>query len=236
MFESVKKIWRVNSSRIYLAKFAERAGKSISQGSRVLDAGAGDCPYHSYFGQACYEATDLCQVEKNYGMLSFVSNLENIPVRSDSYDLLFCSQTLEHIQNPNMVMNEFERVLKPGGFLWLTAPFYYEEHEIPYDYYRYTRYGLQHLVQQAGLTIESIEWLEGYFGTLAYQLKEAARALPVGPVEFKLGIIGWLIFVPIGIVKLSFAILSIIFTWIDMQSKYESKGHCKNYALIAFKR
>jgi len=235
MADSIKKLWRINSSRKYLAKFAGRAGSSSTTGARVLDAGAGECPYRSSFASGQYDATDLCQLEKSYGKLSYISDLQAIPIRSDYYDLVFCSQTLEHVPDPQAVLGEIGRVLKPGGHLWLTAPFYYEEHEVPFDYYRYTQFGLNYLLKNAGFTIESIEWLEGYFGTLAYQSNVAAKALPLAPKEYGAGIWAWVLVIPIGMIKLLFAFLSLFFTWLDLHSRYVTKGHCKNYALIAMK-
>jgi SAM-dependent methyltransferase len=235
MFEFIKKPWRINSSRKYLAEFARRAAASIPIGACVLDAGAGDAPYRSTFAQANYDSTDLCEIEKNYGRLSYICDLKNLPIRADHYDLVFCSQTLEHVPDPQGVLTEFERVLKPGGHLWLTAPFYYEEHEVPYDFYRYTQFGLSHLVQNAGLQLESIEWLEGYFGTLAYQLQEAAKAMPLSLKEYGCGFWGWLFILPFTCFKLIFAMLSLFFTWLDLRIKFISRGHSKNYALIAVK-
>ena len=235
MFEPLKKLWRVNSSRKYLFSFAQRAAASLPKGAWVLDAGAGDCPYKSNFAHVRYDATDLCQVEKNYGKLSYICDLQYIPVRSSCYDLVFCSQALEHVPEPQKVVDNLARVLKPGGHLWLTAPLFYEEHEAPFDYYRYTQYGLSHITHNAGLSIESIEWLEGYFGTLAYQLKSAAKALPINPQEYGPGLYGWLFIGPVGLIKTLFAVLGVFFTWVDIRNKYISGGQCKNYAVIAVK-
>ncbi len=225
----------MNSSRKYLSIFAERAAAALPVDGHVLDAGAGDCPYKDYFSHGFYNATDLCQVEKVYGKLSFISDIKKIPVRSDYYDLVFCSQTLEHMTNPQRVIDEISRVIKPGGQLWLTTPLYYAEHEIPFDYFRYTKYGLMHIFQSAGLKIEFIEWLEGYYGTLSYQLKEATKALPLVPRMYGRGIIGWLLVAPLGLLKGQFALLSVFFTWLDIRYKFISGGHCKNYAVIATK-
>jgi SAM-dependent methyltransferase len=235
MFEYLRKPWRVNSSRRYLAEFAQRAAASVPEGSCVLDAGAGDTPYRAFFKLTHYDATDLHKVEKSYGKLSYICNLNKIPIRSEYYDLVFCSQTLEHVPDPSTVIAEVVRVLKPGGQLWLTVPFYYEEHETPFDYYRYTQFGLSYMITKAGINLVSTEWLEGYFWTFAYQLKLASTALPLSPRELGPGIWGWLLALPVGCVKLFCAIFSLFFTWLDMRTKYISSGHCKNYALVAIK-
>jgi SAM-dependent methyltransferase len=161
--------------------------------------------------------------------------LENVSAKTDSYDLILCSQTLEHVPEPKIVLNELHRILKPGGKLWLTAPLFYPEHEIPYDFYRYTRYGLAHLIEGAGFTIESLEWLEGYFGTFAYQLREAGKALPMRLKDYKLGLLGIPIVLLVGLLKIVLAFFSVLFAWLDIRTKYELRGHCKNYAVVAKK-
>jgi SAM-dependent methyltransferase len=235
MVEQLKNIFTINSSRKYLASFAERAAASLPKGARVLDAGVGDGPYRSVFDQTRYESTDICVLEKIYGNISFISDLRNLPILDDCYDLVFCSQTLEHVPEPQKVINELWRVLKPGGKLWLTAPFFFAEHEIPYDYFRYTQFGLIRLFQKSGFTIQSIEWLEGYFGTLAYQLREAAKSLPIRPSDLGPGIFSWLAIGIVGLSKLLFGTLTPFFTWLDMRFKYVTRGQCKNYAIIGVK-
>ena len=58
--------------------------------------------------------------------------------------------TLEHVREPARVLCELARTLAPGGRLLLIAPHEWEEHQQPHDYYRYTRYGLEYLLRQAG--------------------------------------------------------------------------------------
>jgi hypothetical protein len=55
---------------------------------------------------------------------------------------------------------------------------YFEEHETPFDFYRYTQFGWRHLATSAGFAVRDIEWLEGYYGTFSHQLAMAARNLP----------------------------------------------------------
>jgi len=224
---------KFNSSRIYLEKFLDRAAAEVSQGSMVLDAGAGDGRYSLHFKHANYESADICKLERPYSEITYVCNLNDIPVEDNRYDAIICTQVLEHINEPSEVLAEFNRVLKPGGKLYLTAPLYYPEHEIPYDFYRYTQFGFQHLFKKAGFTVNNIEWLEGYFMTLANQLWIAFESLTI--FDKRLGLIN-LISVPvIFILKLTFPFLSYFFGRLDMIAKITDRGHCKNYALIASK-
>jgi SAM-dependent methyltransferase len=60
---------------------------------------------------------------------------------------------LEHVFNPDEFLAEINRVLKPGGRLLLTVPFVWDEHEQPYDYARYSSFGLRVLLEKHGLQI-----------------------------------------------------------------------------------
>ena len=168
-----------NSSRTYLRRFLERAAGEVEPGQLVLDAGAGRAQYRGLFAHARYETADFMAVEgKRYRRPDYVCDLVAIPVEDGRFDHVVCTQVLEHVPEPPRVIGELGRVLKPGGTLWLSAPLFYAEHERPYDFFRYTRYGLRRLLEDAGFEVVEIAWLEGYLGTLSYQVRVAGRALP----------------------------------------------------------
>ena len=230
------RINHLNSSRVYLLDFARRAAASIPPGAAVLDAGAGKTPYKSLFEHAHYESADFCQVDdKAYGEITYVCDLAHIPVTDNKYDLVLLTQVLEHVPEPRPVLQELYRIIKPGGALWLTAPLYYEEHDIPYDFYRYTQYGLSHLMNTTGFKIEELTWLEGYYGTLSHQLINAYRALPLKPREYGGGIGGILASMTAVLLRPTFAGLSMFYSRLDVRHKYTAKGQCKNYTVVAKK-
>ncbi len=124
----------------------------------VLDAGAGHGPYRSHFASARYEAADFERVPgKTYAGNHYICDLAAIPVEADRYDLVLLSQVLEHLPEPSRVLAELHRVLKPGGRIWASTPLFYEEHDTPYDFFRYTQFGLRHLFEQAGFRELQIE-------------------------------------------------------------------------------
>jgi hypothetical protein len=69
-------------------------------------------------------------------------------------------------------------VLKPGGQAWLSAPLFFMEHEKPYDFHRFTQFAWKHIAKESGFTVKELKWLEGYYGTLAYQARIGAESLP----------------------------------------------------------
>lgn len=226
---------RVNSSRTYLDEFTQAAAMSLSTGANVLDAGAGKGLYRHYFIQHNYESADFCQIDKEYGEITYVCDLASIPVDNDKYDLILLTQVLEHLPRPEKVLLELNRILRSGGELWLSTPLYYEEHEIPYDFYRYTQYGLQHLLENTGFKIKKIDWLEGYFGTLSYQLALALRSLPWNPKQYGGGVLGIAGSFFAFIMKVNFVFFSIFLSQLDLRHKYTLTGHCKNYTIVAIK-
>lgn len=226
---------RFNSSRKYLSDFVSEAAASLPRGALVLDAGAGDCPYKHLFAKACYESADFCQVDKQYGEITYVCDLTNIPVEDSRYDLVLLTQVLEHVPEPQDILREMHRVLKPGGELWVSAPLFFAEHEIPYDFYRYTQFGLGHLLRSAGFIPKRIEWLEGYYGTWAYQLETASIALPLHPKHYGGGLVGSISAVMVLLVKPLFLLLSVVFSRLDVRQKHTASGQCKNYAAVAVK-
>lgn len=148
-------------------------------GSRVLDAGAGGCVYKKLFSHCNYESADFMQMDSlKYGEITYVCNLENIPVEDNKYDFILCTQVLEHLAEPELVLRELIRILKPGGRIFCTVPFYYHEHGAPYDFWRFTQFGLSHLFSKAGFQIERLYRLEGVYQASAKQLSYLSENLP----------------------------------------------------------
>jgi SAM-dependent methyltransferase len=78
----------------------------------------------------------------------------HLPFRDEAFDVVLCAEVLEHMHSPALALREFRRVLRSGGKLLLTTPFAFPIHYGPADYYRFTRFGLAHLLD--GWQIESL--------------------------------------------------------------------------------
>lgn len=224
-----------HASRDHLERFLAGRASGLPAGSRVLDAGAGHCPYRGLFAHAHYETADFCQVDRRYGQIDYVCDLRAIPAEPASYDVVVCTQVLEHLPEPQAVLREYARLLKPSGQLWLTAPLYYEEHEAPHDYFRYTQYGLRHLLAGAGFEVVEFEWLEGYHAALGHQLRKAGRSLSFRPRDYGGGLVGWIAAGAALGLQPTFSLLGYWFNFLDRRHKFTGRGHCINYALVARK-
>jgi SAM-dependent methyltransferase len=233
----IKKIFRGllarNSSREYLAEFIQKAAASVPPGSMVLDAGAGEnTQYENYFANQKYESADNTGDAES---VTYICDLAALPMADNRYDMILCTQVLEHVPRPEAVLGELFRVLKPGCKLWLSAPVFYEEHLQPYDFYRYTRFGLVHLFENAGFQIDEFFELEGYYGTLSYQLNVASRSLPRRPAAYGGGIIGVAASIMAAFLVLGFPFLAYSYAVLDRRVKHIGNGHCKNYCVVASK-
>ena len=116
-----------------------------------------------------------------------------------------------------------------------TGPLFFEEHEQPYDFYRYTQFGLRYLFNSTGFAIERLDWLEGYFGTVGYQLSCMARYLPSNPRDLGRGIAGYALIPVLAILRLVFAVCSILFQRLDVGIKFAARGYPKNYVALVVK-
>ncbi len=164
---------RIDAERFSIVSFVKFASKKIEKGEIVLDAGAGSCPYKEYFSHAVYESTDFEDAfnKELQNKHSFICNLKNIPKPDNYYDAIINTQVLEHVENPQMVINEFHRILKVGGKLFLTAPQGWGVHGAPYHFFNFTNYGLEYLFKNSGFRTILIEPRGGFFWYLGKRIK-----------------------------------------------------------------
>jgi SAM-dependent methyltransferase len=226
----------LNSSRIWLQRELEAFANSLKPDSLVLDAGAGDQVYRAVFAKHRYEAADFEKVDKPYAHSTYVCDLVKIPVAAGRFDAVVLSQVMEHLPEPAAVLAELNRVLKPGGRFFYSAPLYYEEHELPYDFYRYTQFGVKHLFQKAGFTITEFRWLEGYMGTVTHQLRMIARRTPFSPIKLGGGAYGWALAAIMLLLKPFLLLAAMIAKECDSRTRYVGSGHPINYLAIATKQ
>lgn len=179
----------------------------LPAGTKVLDVGAGSCPYRDLFAHCEYRAQDLAPLRGDqlrhggYGQLDYVSDLAAIPVPDASFGAVLCTEVLEHHPDPITVVKELARILEPGGKLILTAPLGSGIHQEPYHYYGgYTPWWYERFLGAAGFKDISIEPNEG---SLRFFAQESLRfVLTTNPFKMDLPFVIRLLWFPVWMVLL----------------------------------
>lgn len=133
----------------FLFKDLQYAISSYAKGD-VLDIGCGNKPYEQLFTGLInsYVGCDIIQSDKN--LVDIICPATSIPLPDNIKDTVFTTQVIEHVAEHQLLLNEAFRILKPGGYLILSAPMAWEHHEVPYDFFRFTQYGFRHLLGKTG--------------------------------------------------------------------------------------
>lgn len=161
----------------------EKTLKQIPEGHRILDAGAGELANKKYCTHLNYVSQDFGQYDgqgdgKGLHMttwdnskLDLVSDIASIDVPDNSFDAILCSEVFEHIPHPIEAIKEFERILKKGGILILTAPFCSGTHFSPYHFYTgFNRYFYEKYLSDYGFEINELTLSGNYFQYIAQEL------------------------------------------------------------------
>ena len=104
-----------------------------------------------------------------------------LPIDSAVADTVVCLSVLEHLSEPQTLLNEAYRIMKPGAVMILQVPWQWRLHEEPYDFFRYTPYGLKHLFGKAGFETIEVEAMSGFFSTLCLKFNYFTLGLITGP-------------------------------------------------------
>ncbi|MFZ0282318.1 MAG: class I SAM-dependent methyltransferase [Bacteroidales bacterium] len=141
----------------------EARNKVVAIKPMVLDIGCGKKPYKGFFAGCQYAGVDI---SPKGALPDIIGDSMALPIKDSSTDIVFSSQVIEHVPDPVSMSRECFRILKPGGLLILTAPFYWPLHEEPNDFFRFTKYGLGNLMQLSGFATYEIRPDGGDWGQI----------------------------------------------------------------------
>ena len=172
----------------------------ITAQSRLLDAGAGEQKYRSFCSHLIYFSQDNAAYDGRgdghgghvegwtYGSTDYICDITSIPLESETFDAILCTEVLEHLPNPVAAVAELTRLLRPGGLLILTAPFCSFTHFSPYFYSTgFSQNWYLHHLDTLGFTDIQLVPNGNFFEYLAQEI----RRLPIASSNYTLHSISW---------------------------------------------
>jgi SAM-dependent methyltransferase len=155
---------------------------SIPKDKSILDVGAGEMPYKRYCSHLRYKSQDFgkysgegdkrgIQTGKyDTKSVDIISDITDIPVRTNAFDYILCTEVFEHVPNPLSALKEINRITKRGGSLILTAPFASLAHFNPYYFYSgFSEQFYRINLPKFGYKIKEIYMYGNYFDWLAVE-------------------------------------------------------------------
>jgi 2-polyprenyl-3-methyl-5-hydroxy-6-metoxy-1,4-benzoquinol methylase len=156
----------------------------VAPKSRLLDAGCGEQKYRRFCSHLHYVSQDNAAYDGKgdghgghveswtYGATDYVCDIVDIPAPSDSFDVVLCTEVLEHLPDPVAAIGELTRVLRPGGLLLLTAPFCSFTHFSPYFFSTgFSRNWYSRHLEDLGFSCVEMKPNGNYFEYLAQEIR-----------------------------------------------------------------
>lgn len=181
---------------------------------RVLDIGCGNKPYEGMFQGISKEYVGCDVVQSDQNRVDVICLATEIPLPDSSFDTVFSTQVIEHVEDHQALVKEAYRLLKPGGHFIVSGPMYWHLHEEPYDYFRFTKHGFRYILEKNGFTVLEI-------------LSNGGKWALMGQVIIHT--------MPAGIVRLRFfrSFVNRIFSYLD--KKYLNDFNTMNYVVVGKK-
>lgn len=191
------------ASRLMADLVADTYGRAfeIHARGRLLDMGCGKAPlYEAYRAHVSdVQCVDWANSPHESSYLDKVCDLSGrIPYPDESFDTIILSDVLEHLPEPAHCWIEMNRLLVPGGKALLNVPFYYQVHEEPHDFYRYTEFALRRFAERSGFQVVqlvpiggAVEILADLTGKLLSGVKLGIGAIAVQAAAWKFARTRW---------------------------------------------
>lgn len=188
----------------------------------VVDLGCGESPYKEFILQTADRYIGVDWVGSFHKLKAdIVADLNKpLPLECATADMIISISVLEHLSEPRMMLSEAHRILRPGGDLLLQVPWQWRIHEAPFDFFRYSPYGLKYLCEKAGFHEIEVVPMSGFFEMMALKFNYFSLRFIRGPrwlaLPFRLAL--W----PLWQVS---QILGMTLSGIDKDHALESSGY-----------
>jgi SAM-dependent methyltransferase len=208
-------MFNININPLNRQAWLKQALGALPKSARILDDGAGQLQNRQHCAHLDSVAQDFCQYKGGGGgapdeglhtngwdttRIDLVSDITAIPAPDGSFDAILCSEVLEHVPEPTHALDEFTRLLKPGGKLILTAPFGSNVHMAPYHYCSgFSKYWYEYHLAQRGFHIEQLTANGDWYALLLQEITrlgglERQRGNWTWPLAYAYALMGVLYF------------------------------------------
>ncbi len=174
VFRRLRRALFAKITRVTLDRFVQEHAST----ARTLDIGAQTGPY-----AVCFPNRVAIDLTPRPG-IHVVTDAQRLAFCDGSFEVILCTEVLEHIPDPQSAIDEMFRVLAPGGRLVLTTRFLFPIHDAPHDYFRFTKYGLRHLLRRFdALDVREETTSVGTLAVLVQRLGMQAETLGWSPAR-----------------------------------------------------
>jgi len=194
----------------------------------LLDIGCGNKPYEELFHGKINSYIGCDVVQSDLQRVDVICEATNLDFESEVFDTVFSTQVIEHVNDPFLMLKEAYRVMKKGGVIIVSAPFCWELHEEPYDFFRYSKYGLKSMFENSGFEVKLIKENGGKWA--------AVSQLWLNMIYSTFKSKKWYAKIWKGVfINLRFtSLFNSFFVWFD--KKYPSYLLTLNYVVVAYKK
>nr|WP_298898260.1 class I SAM-dependent methyltransferase [uncultured Altererythrobacter sp.] len=149
----------------------------------LFDLGCGEMPYREWLLNYAdrYTGVDWGGTQHELRADVVADLNEPLPIDNGVADTVISLSVIEHLREPQVFLDEAHRILKTGGRMVLQVPFMWRIHEAPYDYARYTRFGLRYLIEKAGFADVEVYPQAGFWTMWTLKFNYQTLGLLRGP-------------------------------------------------------